>query len=121
MPRARWPSEPARTPRIHDLKRRPAVPCQKDCRSIFKPTTSHPRKVDAVMGTLPFTVLPPAQPRKLHDYQQGVVDRLDAACATAIRRALLVMPTGSGKTIVAAEIARRAVATGQRVLFLVHK
>ncbi len=41
--------------------------------------------------------------------------------ASGLRRVLAVLPTGGGKTIVAAELVRRAVAGGKRVLFLAHK
>lgn len=54
----------------------------------------------------------------LRPYQVQVIDEL----ATSVsQRALLVAPTGSGKTVIAAELTRRALARGQRVLFLVHR
>jgi superfamily II DNA or RNA helicase len=54
----------------------------------------------------------------LRPYQIDALDRLDAAFAIGRRAPLLVLPTGSGKTIVAAELIRRTVAPGGRVLFL---
>jgi superfamily II DNA or RNA helicase len=45
---------------------------------------------------------------KLRDYQQRSVDQLRAAYARGVRRILLSLPTGAGKTIVAAEIIRLA-------------
>ena len=56
----------------------------------------------------------------LRDYQLIAVDD----CREAIRRAgscVLTMPTGSGKTVVAGEIARLAGLKGSRTLFLVHR
>ena len=56
----------------------------------------------------------------LRDYQLIAVDD----CREAIRRSdscVLVMPTGSGKTVVAGEIARLASAKGSRTMFLVHR
>jgi DNA repair protein RadD len=65
----------------------------------------------------------PAFPRniELRVYQHAVVDRIAAQVDAGKRRVLLVAPTGSGKTIVAAKIVSDAVTTGARVLFLVHR
>lgn len=54
----------------------------------------------------------------LRDYQHAALDRIAAAFAAGRRAPLLVAPTGSGKTVIAAEILRRAVEAGQRCLFL---
>ena len=51
----------------------------------------------------------------LRPYQAGALDRLDAALAAGSRSPLVVAPTGSGKTILAAEIIRRR---GGNCLFL---
>lgn len=56
----------------------------------------------------------------LRPYQVDAIERASAALS-ARRRAVLVSPTGSGKTIMAAEIMRRAVQRGHRCLFLVHR
>ena len=56
----------------------------------------------------------------LRDYQLIAVDD----CREAIRRAgscVLTMPTGSGKTVVAGEIARLASEKGSRTMFLSHR
>ena len=52
------------------------------------------------------------------EYQIKAVSDLRAAISRGNRRPLLVMPTGSGKTIVASMIVRSAVEKGKRALFL---
>jgi len=54
----------------------------------------------------------------LRPYQLEVLPRISAAWREGRRAPLLVAPTGSGKTLIAAEIIRRSVAHGWRVLFL---
>jgi DNA repair protein RadD len=54
----------------------------------------------------------------LRPYQHSVISALTASEA---RRKLLVAPTGSGKTVIAAEVVRTATADGKRVLFLAHR
>lgn len=55
------------------------------------------------------------------DYQLRGVDGISAAWKQALNRVVFVLPTGGGKTTVAAEVCRRAVARGRRVLFLAHR
>lgn len=57
---------------------------------------------------------------KLHDFQTGLVDELRTSLRTN-RRICLQLPTGGGKTIIAADMVRRAVQKDRRVLFLVHR
>ncbi|MCK6371297.1 MAG: DEAD/DEAH box helicase [Gammaproteobacteria bacterium] len=54
----------------------------------------------------------------LRDYQSAALARLAAAFASGCRAPLLVAPTGSGKTVIAAEAIRREVAAGGSCLFL---
>jgi superfamily II DNA or RNA helicase len=54
----------------------------------------------------------------LWPFQSRAIEQLDAAVATGKRAPLLVLPTGSGKTVMAAAMMRRAVEGGQRALFL---
>lgn len=56
----------------------------------------------------------------LRPYQSDAVERVQASIASG-RTPLLVAPTGSGKTIMAAEIIRVAIEHGQKVLFLAHR
>lgn len=58
---------------------------------------------------------------QLRDYQIRAVDALRASYASGHRAPALVLPTGGGKTLVAAEIVRAAVARGNRVLFLADR
>jgi len=58
---------------------------------------------------------------RLRPYQSQGIDRLRAAYAQGARAVLCVAPTGAGKTVVASEIIRQAVAKGTRVLFLAHR
>lgn len=56
---------------------------------------------------------------ELRDYQQEAVHAVIQAAKEGTRRQVVVLPTGSGKTIVAAELSRLS-AKG-RTLFLVHR
>jgi superfamily II DNA or RNA helicase len=57
----------------------------------------------------------------LRPHQVTAIDRVRASMCEGHRRVVLVVPTGGGKTIIAADVARRAVARGTRVLFLAHR
>lgn len=57
---------------------------------------------------------------KLRDYQTDSVQKLRESIRKGNRRLLLVAPTGSGKTVIAAEIMQRATEKGKHVLFLAH-
>ena len=58
---------------------------------------------------------------QLRPYQVEIIAEFERKVAAGQRRIIIVMPTGSGKTVVAAEIARKAVSNNQRVLFLAHR
>jgi DNA repair protein RadD len=57
----------------------------------------------------------------LRPYQLKAIDQLRGHLAAGHRRALLVAPTGAGKTAIAGEMIRSAVALGSRVLCLAHR
>ena len=57
----------------------------------------------------------------LRPYQVDTVAEYEAAIAAGCRRMVLVAPTGSGKTVIASEIIRRAIAQGRRVLVIAHR
>ena len=56
----------------------------------------------------------------LRDYQEAMIRNARVSLATN-KRILLVGPTGCGKTVLALEMIRGAVARGRRVLFLCHR
>jgi DNA repair protein RadD len=60
----------------------------------------------------------PATPPVLRPYQLAALDQLDDAIQNGVRKPLLVLPTGAGKTVIAAELIRRSVAPSSRVLFM---
>jgi DNA repair protein RadD len=64
-----------------------------------------------------------AAPRAQHlrPYQDQIIETFDRAVASGKRRILLVAPTGSGKTIIASEIIRRARDHDQWTLVLAHR
>lgn len=55
------------------------------------------------------------------DYQIELIESARASARAGVRRILLTLPTGGGKTVIAAEIINGAVARGSRVLFLAHR
>lgn len=58
---------------------------------------------------------------KLRQYQSEALDKIDAAFAAGMKRPAVVLPTGMGKTVVFAELIRRTVDDGKRVVVLVHR
>jgi DNA repair protein RadD len=56
----------------------------------------------------------------LRPYQSQAIQDLELAISDA-QAPLYVLPTGAGKTVVAAQIIERAVASGKRVLVLTHR
>ena len=56
----------------------------------------------------------------LRDYQSRLADAGDAALLAG-RRPCLVAPTGAGKTVILAELARRALARGEQVVVICHR
>jgi DNA repair protein RadD len=57
----------------------------------------------------------------LRDYQSEVIAKTGEVIKSGKRRPIIVAPTGSGKTIVAADIIRSAVARHRNVLVLAHR
>lgn len=57
----------------------------------------------------------------LRPYQLAAIQEARGRLRAGASRVLLIIPTGGGKTIVAAEIIRSAVAKGSRILFLAHR
>ena len=62
-----------------------------------------------------------AQTQALRPYQQAARDAIHAQWDAGRARTLLVLPTGTGKTIVFASVAADQVRTGDRVLILAHR
>lgn len=58
---------------------------------------------------------------QLRPYQIRSLDAARARVANGSRRLVYILPTGGGKTVVASEIIRGAIAKGKRVLFLAHR
>lgn len=58
---------------------------------------------------------------ELRPYQQEAKDAILNQWAKGIKRTLLVLPTGCGKTIVFAKVAEECVKQGKRVLILAHR
>lgn len=58
---------------------------------------------------------------ELRPYQTKAISELQAAIRSGMWRLLLALPTGAGKTTIAAEIIRLAVANGKTCLFIVHR
>ena len=57
----------------------------------------------------------------LRDYQKTAVEKIEQEWGSGHRRTLIVMATGTGKTVTFAEVARRMAAHGRRTLILAHR
>jgi len=57
----------------------------------------------------------------LRPYQERDIERIRTAVREKFRRILYVLPTGGGKTTIASEIIRCAVAKGSRLFFVAHR
>jgi DNA repair protein RadD len=75
-------------------------------------------KVAAAVALFGARRLLPTTPPTLREYQLDALAQVDAAVAAGKRAPLLVLPTGSGKTIIGAELIRREVARAGSALFL---
>lgn len=62
-----------------------------------------------------------AETQTLRPYQQQARDRIHAEWEAGRSRTMLVLPTGTGKTIVFASVAADQVRAGHRVLILAHR
>lgn len=58
---------------------------------------------------------------ELRPYQRAAADAVEAAFRRGFRSALACLPTGTGKTVLFAALAQRAVMRGERVLILAHR
>lgn len=69
----------------------------------------------------------PSSPRvalngvRLRPYQTDSIARLDDAIARCVRRVVVAAPTGSGKSVIAAQFVVREVRAGRRALLLAHR
>lgn len=57
----------------------------------------------------------------LRDYQLDIVNRVHNSWIHGHKRPCIVLPCGAGKSIISAEIAKRATYNGKNVLFIVHR
>ena len=57
---------------------------------------------------------------QLRPYQEKAISDLQNAIRNGFKAPLLVMPTGSGKTVVFSQIARNCLKKEKKVLILVH-
>ena len=57
----------------------------------------------------------------LRPYQQEAVAAVEKEWRDGHRKTLLVLPTGTGKTIVFAHVAKDCVSAGKKVLILAHR
>ncbi|MGG1878285.1 DEAD/DEAH box helicase [Paenibacillus cisolokensis] len=58
---------------------------------------------------------------ELRDYQQAARESIQEEWAKGVKRTLLVLPTGCGKTIVFSKVTEDRVRLGERVLVLAHR
>ncbi|MEW6438816.1 MAG: DEAD/DEAH box helicase [Pseudomonadota bacterium] len=68
-----------------------------------------------------FSRSPTAVPKPLRPYQERALELLRATILSGRRRPILALPTGAGKTRLAAEIIRGALAQSRTVIFIVPR
>jgi superfamily II DNA or RNA helicase len=57
--------------------------------------------------------------RELRPYQRDAIDHIRQSVRSGVRRMVLQLPTGGGKTLIAAQLASAAMAKGKRLAFVV--
>lgn len=57
----------------------------------------------------------------LRPYQENAIEEIKYRFLCGDKRVCLVAPTGAGKTTIAAELIKRTIAKGKRVLFMAHR
>lgn len=62
-----------------------------------------------------------AETLELRDYQHDAIDAIEKAWANGIRRPAVVLPTGSGKTVVFSHLAARRPSEAGRTLVIAHR
>ncbi len=58
---------------------------------------------------------------KLYDYQQDLINKVRLSWRCGKRKPCIVLPCGGGKSVICADMAKRATDNGRNVLFLVHR
>ena len=58
---------------------------------------------------------------QLRDYQEETINDIYSSMRKGNRTIVVQQPPRTGKTVIMSEIARRATAKGNRVLFVVHR
>lgn len=58
---------------------------------------------------------------ELRDYQKEVIEKVHQSWKRGNLRPCIVIPCGGGKSVIAADMAKKATERGKRVLFLVHR
>ena len=58
---------------------------------------------------------------KLRDYQQETIDKVYQSMRNGHKSIMVQQPPRTGKTVIMADIARRATAKGNRIMFIVHR
>ena len=58
---------------------------------------------------------------ELRDYQRETINQVYRSIRSGHRRIVVQQPPRTGKTVIMAEIARRATIKGNRVMFIIHR
>ena len=58
---------------------------------------------------------------ELRPYQNEANDRIQEEWASGVKKTLLVLPTGLGKTVTFSDLTKQLVSKGERVLIMAHR
>ncbi|MFY1673695.1 DEAD/DEAH box helicase [Plantactinospora sp. WMMB334] len=72
---------------------------------------------ESLIGTRP----PGGSPFSLRPYQREAIEAIREAYVRGVRRPLIAIPTGGGKTIIFSGLIRRRATNGRRVLVIAHR